>query len=232
MAAVVGNAVGDDASRSNRSSAWVSRSNTHAQRRRRRYPPHMGPARRPHPTVLLGGAAAPALRRAGRLAQGWISSSRHDLTRIGTCVETMRDGARETARNPAAVRIVVPRPHRPGPRSTFEPRSRPSQFVGRPPSSTCGQACRSPPAPKSWRRLTCGMTDELAQLPTDTLALSSEVAQAVSGISPDRGRVTIESICPDEFELAQPRSASVGAPGAGSGRRSLVGDRSPSAARR
>ena len=62
---------------------------------------------RPHPPVLLGGAAAPALRRAGRLAQGWISSSRHDLTRIGTAIETVRDGAREAGRDPEAVRILV-----------------------------------------------------------------------------------------------------------------------------
>ena len=70
---------------------------------------HVGPppVQRPHPPVLLGGAAALALRRAGRLAQGWIGSSRHDLTRIGTCVETVRDGAREAGRDPEAVRIVV-----------------------------------------------------------------------------------------------------------------------------
>jgi probable F420-dependent oxidoreductase len=70
---------------------------------------HLGPspAQRPHPPVLLGGAAAPALRRAGRLAQGWISSSRQDLAQIGRCVHTVRDGAREAGRDPDAVRIVV-----------------------------------------------------------------------------------------------------------------------------
>ncbi|MGK5173033.1 TIGR03619 family F420-dependent LLM class oxidoreductase [Geodermatophilus sp. CPCC 205761] len=70
---------------------------------------HVGPrpVQRPHPAVLLGGAAAPALRRAGRLAQGWISSSRQNLTRIGECVETVRDGAREAGRDPEAVRILV-----------------------------------------------------------------------------------------------------------------------------
>jgi len=51
--------------------------------------------------------AAPALRRAGRLAQGWIGSSRHDLTEIGTYVETVRDGARAAGRDPQALRIVV-----------------------------------------------------------------------------------------------------------------------------
>ena len=70
---------------------------------------HVGPppVQRPHPPVLLGGTAEPALRRAGRLAQGWISSSRQDLTRIGTSVETVRAGAREAGRDPEAVRILV-----------------------------------------------------------------------------------------------------------------------------
>jgi alkanesulfonate monooxygenase SsuD/methylene tetrahydromethanopterin reductase-like flavin-dependent oxidoreductase (luciferase family) len=57
--------------------------------------------------VLLGGAAAPALLRAGRLAQGWICSSRQDLTDLGGSIEAVRDGARAAGRDPAAVRIVV-----------------------------------------------------------------------------------------------------------------------------
>jgi hypothetical protein len=65
------------------------------------------PVQRPHPPVLLGGTAAPALRRAGRLAEGWIGSSRQDPTRIGACVETVRAGAREAGRDPDAVRILV-----------------------------------------------------------------------------------------------------------------------------
>lgn len=65
------------------------------------------PVQRPHPPVLLGGTATPALRRAGRLAHGWIGSSRQDLSRIGSCVETVRDGAREAGRDPHAVRILV-----------------------------------------------------------------------------------------------------------------------------
>ena len=70
---------------------------------------HVGPppVQRPHPPVLLGGAAAPALRRAGRLAQGWICSSRQDLTNLGASIETVRDGAREAGRDPDAVQIVA-----------------------------------------------------------------------------------------------------------------------------
>jgi probable F420-dependent oxidoreductase len=53
---------------------------------------HVGPApvQRPHPPVLLGGTAVPALRRAGRLAEGWIGSSQQDLSRIGACVAVVR----------------------------------------------------------------------------------------------------------------------------------------------
>lgn len=69
---------------------------------------HVAPApvQRPLP-VLLGGAAPAALRRAGRLAQGWICSSRQDLTTVGACVDAVRDGAREAGRDPAALRVVV-----------------------------------------------------------------------------------------------------------------------------
>jgi probable F420-dependent oxidoreductase len=73
---------------------------------------HMGPppVQRPHPPVLLGGAAAPALRRAGRLAQGWICSSRQDLNNLGASIQTVRDGAREAGRDPEALQIVARRP--------------------------------------------------------------------------------------------------------------------------
>ncbi|GAC1387637.1 MAG: TIGR03619 family F420-dependent LLM class oxidoreductase [Marmoricola sp.] len=65
------------------------------------------PVQRPHPPVLVGGSAAPALRRAGRLAQGWICSSQQDLTSLGAAIETVRGGAREAGRDPDAVQIVV-----------------------------------------------------------------------------------------------------------------------------
>ena len=65
------------------------------------------PVQRPHPPVLLGGSAPAALRRAGRRAEGWISSSRQDLGRIAESVELVRDGAREAGRDPAVVRILV-----------------------------------------------------------------------------------------------------------------------------
>ena len=65
------------------------------------------PVQTPHPPVLLGGTAPAALRRAGRLAQGWISSSRQDLTEIGSAVQVVREGAEQAGKDPAAVRVVV-----------------------------------------------------------------------------------------------------------------------------
>jgi probable F420-dependent oxidoreductase len=65
------------------------------------------PVQQPQPPLLLGGTAAAALRRAGRLAEGWISSSRHDLTRIAGDIATVRDAAAAAGRDPAAVRVVL-----------------------------------------------------------------------------------------------------------------------------
>ncbi|MBN9110627.1 MAG: TIGR03619 family F420-dependent LLM class oxidoreductase [Pseudonocardia sp.] len=65
------------------------------------------PVQRPHPPLLLGGTAPPALRRAGRLAQGWIGSSHQDLSVIRTCADLVREGAAASGRDPSAVRIVV-----------------------------------------------------------------------------------------------------------------------------
>ncbi|WP_436495842.1 TIGR03619 family F420-dependent LLM class oxidoreductase [Actinokineospora sp. HUAS TT18] len=58
------------------------------------------------PPILLGAAAPPALRRAGRLCDGWVSSSRADLTTIGKSIETVREAAREAGRDADALRFV------------------------------------------------------------------------------------------------------------------------------
>ena len=65
------------------------------------------PVQRPHPPILLGGTAPAALRRAGRVAQGWIGSSGLDLDRIGPLVETVRSGALHAGRDPGSLRMVV-----------------------------------------------------------------------------------------------------------------------------
>jgi probable F420-dependent oxidoreductase len=64
------------------------------------------PVQRPHPPILLGGSALPSLRRAGRLADGWISRSRADLTTIGDSIATIRAAAQEVGRDPGALRFI------------------------------------------------------------------------------------------------------------------------------
>ena len=70
---------------------------------------HLGIAtvQRPHPPILLGGAAPVALRRAGRLAQGWISGTGQDLRELAEKVEHVRAGAAEVGKDPDAVQILV-----------------------------------------------------------------------------------------------------------------------------
>ena len=64
------------------------------------------PVQRPHPPVLLGGTAEPALRRAGRVAAGWISSSRSDLHQIGESISVVRRAAEDAGRDPAELRMI------------------------------------------------------------------------------------------------------------------------------
>ncbi len=65
------------------------------------------PVQRPHPPLLLGGTAEVALQRAGRIADGWISSSRTDLTAIGSSIQVVKDAATESGRDAGALRFVV-----------------------------------------------------------------------------------------------------------------------------
>ncbi len=64
------------------------------------------PVQRPGPPILLGGAAPRALERAGRLADGWVTSSRADLSRIGDGIAVIRAAAEKAGRDPAAIRII------------------------------------------------------------------------------------------------------------------------------
>jgi alkanesulfonate monooxygenase SsuD/methylene tetrahydromethanopterin reductase-like flavin-dependent oxidoreductase (luciferase family) len=64
------------------------------------------PVQRPHPPVLFGGTAEAALRRIGRLADGWISSSRADLTRIDETIAVVREAAMQAGRDPGELRFV------------------------------------------------------------------------------------------------------------------------------
>ncbi|HXO24292.1 MAG TPA: TIGR03619 family F420-dependent LLM class oxidoreductase [Streptosporangiaceae bacterium] len=64
------------------------------------------PVQRPGPPVLLGGMSRPAMERAGRIADGWIPSSRADLSKISEAVAVIGEAASAAGRDPDAVRIV------------------------------------------------------------------------------------------------------------------------------
>ena len=70
------------------------------------------PVQRPGPPVLLGGMSRPAMERAGRIADGWITSSRADLTKISEAVSVIQDAAAAAGRDP--VRIICRGVVRPG----------------------------------------------------------------------------------------------------------------------
>lgn len=65
------------------------------------------PVQQPHPPLLMGGSVPAALERVGRLAEGWITSSRQDLRRVGQDIGTVRTAAERAGRDPAALRFVV-----------------------------------------------------------------------------------------------------------------------------
>jgi probable F420-dependent oxidoreductase len=67
----------------------------------RQYPK---PVQRPGPPVLLGGMSRPAMERAGRLADGWITSSRADLSAIKEAADVIQEAAAKAGRGP--VRII------------------------------------------------------------------------------------------------------------------------------
>jgi probable F420-dependent oxidoreductase len=72
-----------------------------------RLPPvHLDPKPDPMPSILLGGSAEVALRRAGRLADGWVSSSREDLAGVEDRIYIVKEAARAAGRDPDSVRIV------------------------------------------------------------------------------------------------------------------------------
>jgi probable F420-dependent oxidoreductase len=64
------------------------------------------PVQQPHPPLLLGGTAEAALRRAGRMADGWVSSSTADLARLGESIAIVKQSASAAGRDPDALRFV------------------------------------------------------------------------------------------------------------------------------
>lgn len=75
------------------------------------------------PPVLLGGTAEVALRRAGRLGAGWVSSSRLGFDDIARGTQIVRRAAEDVDRDPDAVRVVVRAVVRPGLRDDAVPLS-------------------------------------------------------------------------------------------------------------
>jgi len=65
------------------------------------------PIQKPTPPLLLGGMVDAALRRAGRMADGWISSSRTDLTTMGRAIDVVKSAAHEAGRDPEVLRFIV-----------------------------------------------------------------------------------------------------------------------------
>lgn len=89
-----------------------------------RVPPsrmHPRPVQRGGPPVLLGGSVDPALRRAGRLAAGWISSSRASVDEIARAARIVRAAAADAGRDPDEIRIVCRGVVQPGARRTGLP---------------------------------------------------------------------------------------------------------------
>ncbi|MFG1611314.1 TIGR03619 family F420-dependent LLM class oxidoreductase [Nonomuraea wenchangensis] len=68
---------------------------------------HVDPKPAPGPPpILLGGTAEVALRRAARLADGWVSSSREDLSAIAERIELIKAELAASGRDAAGFRFV------------------------------------------------------------------------------------------------------------------------------
>src|SRR5260370_22692522 len=58
------------------------------------------PVQRPGPPIILGGMSRAAMERAGRAADGWMTSSRADLSQISENIKVVRTAAAEAGRDP------------------------------------------------------------------------------------------------------------------------------------
>jgi probable F420-dependent oxidoreductase len=64
------------------------------------------PVQQPVP-VLLGGGAEAALRRAGRIADGWVSASRFPADQVPGAVAVLREAATDAGRDPDRLRVII-----------------------------------------------------------------------------------------------------------------------------
>jgi len=65
------------------------------------------PVQQPHPPILLGGAADPALKRAGRIADGWISASRFPAEQLPHAVDVISQSATAAGRDVSSFRVII-----------------------------------------------------------------------------------------------------------------------------
>jgi probable F420-dependent oxidoreductase len=65
-----------------------------------------GPVQRPGPPILLGGMSRAAMERAGQMADGWMTSSRADLSRIRDDIKVVRTAAADAGRDSGEIRII------------------------------------------------------------------------------------------------------------------------------
>lgn len=63
------------------------------------------PVQRPGPPVLLGGMSRAAMERAGRIADGWVTASSADLSKIAEAAKVVQETAAASGRGP--LRIVI-----------------------------------------------------------------------------------------------------------------------------
>jgi probable F420-dependent oxidoreductase len=64
------------------------------------------PVQQPRPPILLGANVDAALRRVGRLADGWITASRQDPQDIGRAIGVVKAAAESAGRDPAGLRFI------------------------------------------------------------------------------------------------------------------------------
>jgi probable F420-dependent oxidoreductase len=70
------------------------------------------PVQRPGPPLLLGGMSAAAMERAGRIGDGWVTTSSADLSKIAEWAKVVQNAATAAGRGPA--RIICRGVVRPG----------------------------------------------------------------------------------------------------------------------
>jgi len=58
------------------------------------------------PPILLGGLAKAALQRAGRIADGWVTSSRTDLSKMDELIAVVRESAAAAGRDADSLRVI------------------------------------------------------------------------------------------------------------------------------